>query len=362
MISMSARRILVGGAVILFATRAFADSPLSRSNVLTKLSPGINLGNTLEALPKETSWGNPEPTYAYFEGVKKAGFKSVRIPVAWSQYADAENRIDAKWMAHVTDVVRMAERAGLYVMINVHWDGGWIQPTYAKRKSVAEKLVKFWTQIAANFRDFDNRLLFAGTNEIGVEGEYGLPTAENAEVQNGYNQAFVNAVRATEGKNRNRFLVVQAYNTNIDAAVKFNASMPADIVKDRLLMEVHFYSPYNFTLNDKSDIWQWGSKATDPRATETWSNEAYIDAQFQSMKRAFVDKGIPVILGEYCAGLKAKYPGMRSFQLDWDRFVTESAHRYGLIPMFWDTGSLFQRTTGAQQDPELIRAITEAVR
>jgi len=354
-------RLFVGGTILLAAS-AFAKSPLTAANALQELSPGINLGNTLEALPKETSWGNPEPTFAYFQAVKKAGFKSVRIPVAWSQYADAENRIDPKWMAHITDVVRMANRAGLYAMINVHWDGGWIQSTYAKREAVTAKLTKFWTQIATNFRPFNDQVLFAGTNEIGVEGVYGPPTPENAEVQNGYNQTFVKTVRATGGKNRNRFLVVQGYNTNIDDAVKFNATMPVDMVKERLMMEVHFYSPYNFTLNEKSDIWQWGAKATDPKATETWSNEAYIDAQFESMKRTFVDKGIPVILGEYCTGLKPRFPGMRSFQLDWDRYVTESAYRHGLIPMLWDTGSAFNRKTGAPQDAEVIRAIMKAVR
>ena len=138
--------------------------------------------------------------------------------------------------------------------------------------------------------------------------------------------------------------------------------MPIDVVKDRLMMEVHFYSPYNFTLNEKSDIWQWGSKATDPKATETWSNESYIDAQFESMKRAFVDKGVPVVLGEYCAGLKPRFPGMRSFQLDWDRFVAGSAYKHGLVPMLWDTGGLFQRTTGVLRDPELMRLIMEAIR
>src|SRR5689334_3059191 len=99
---------------ICLAASAVADEPLSDRNYLQKLSPGINLGNTLEAIPIETSWGNPKPTFAYFKGVKAAGFKSIRIPIAWSQYSDKDHRIDPKWMAHVTDVVRMANRAGLY--------------------------------------------------------------------------------------------------------------------------------------------------------------------------------------------------------------------------------------------------------
>src|SRR6185437_6897792 len=175
--------------------------------------------------------------------------------------------------------------------------------------------------------------LFAGTNEIGVAGVYGPPTPENAEIQNGYNQVFVSAVRATGGKNRARWLVVQGYNTNIDDAAKVNAVMPRDVVKDRLMMEVHYYSPYNFALNDKSDIWQWGANATDPKATETWANEKYVDAEFQKIKETFIDKGVPVLLGEYCAGFKQRFPGMRRYQKDWDTYVTHSAFRHGLVPM-----------------------------
>ena len=336
--------------------------PLSPSNYLQKLSPGINLGNTMEAIPNETAWGNPKPTVAYFKAVKAAGFSSVRIPLAWTQYSDKDLRIDPKWMLHVSDVVHMANRAGLYAVINVHWDGGWIQATYAKRVAAKAKLAKFWTQIAINFRSYDDRLLFAGTNEIGVDGVYGPPTSENGEVQNGYNQVFVDAVRATGGMNKVRWLVVQGYNTNIDDAVKVNAKMPVDPAQGRLMMEVHYYAPYDFTLNERSDIWQWGAGATDPKATETWANEAYTDTAFQKMKETFVDRGVPVLVGEYCAGMKQRFPGMRPFRDEWDRYITQSAYRRGLVPMLWDTGSLFDRTTGEPKEPELIKTIVGAAK
>ena len=319
---------------------------LDTTNSLRLMSPGINLGNTMEAIPTESSWGNPSPTEAYFKAVSVAGFRSIRIPLAWTQYADANDLISVKWMAHVTDVVRMALAAHLYVMINIHWDGGWIQATYPKQKTVTLKLRRFWSQIAMNFKDFDSHLLFAGTNEIGVEGVYGPPTGENAEVQNSFNQTFVETVRSSGGKNATRMLVVQGYNTDIDAAVKVNTKMPADSVANRLMMEVHYYSPYNFTLNDKSDIWQWGKAATDPKATDTWGNEDYVDGQFAKMKAAFIDKGTPVILGEYCAGMKTRFPAMDRYRKAWDEYVTRSAYSHGIIPMLWDTGGVFDRVNG----------------
>ena len=336
---------------------AFASNRLEEldsTNAVRLMSPGINLGNTLEAIPKETSWGNPNPTQAFFNGVRAAGFRSIRIPVAWTQYANADGRISDAWMAHVTDVVRMAMRAHLYVVINIHWDGGWIQATYAKQDAVTRKLRRFWSQIATNFKDVGDHLLFAGTNEIGVEGVYGPPTPENAEVQNGFNQAFVETVRASGGENSTRMLVVQGYSTDIDATVKVNAKMPGDSVKNRLMVEVHYYSPYNFVLNDKSEIWQWGKTATDPKATDTWGNEDFVDAQFTKMKSAFLDKGVPVVLGEYSAGMKARFPRMDGYRKLWDEYVTRSAAAHGLIPMFWDTGQILDRVTGKANDPDLV--------
>ena len=129
------------------------------------------------------------------------------------------------------------------------------------------------------------------------------------------------------------------------------------------MMELHYYSPYNFTLNDKSNIWQWGKTATDAASTETWANEAYVDAQFQKLKTTFVDKGVPVILGEYAAGMKSKFPGMTQYRKLWNQYVTHSAFSHGAIPMYWDIGlegGLLNRNTGVPQDTDMIRIIIGA--
>jgi len=344
---------------------ALSAEPLTAQNYLAKMSPGINLGNTLEAIPAQTSWGNPKPTQAHMDGVRKAGFRSIRIPAAWSQYADADHRIQKEWMENVAKVVAMAQKAGLYVLLNVHWDGGWMQPTLAHQEKVHAKLAAFWKQIGERFKDADHTLLFAGTNEVGVEGEYTEPKPENAKIQTTFNQVFVDTVRKTGGKNADRWLVVQAYNTNIGLAAKFNSTMPKDTVPSRLMMEVHYYDPYNFTLNDKSAIWQWGKNAKDPKAFETWANEEHVDKEFSLMKRTFVDRGVPVLLGEYCAAPKKNYPGSKKYTLDWTRYVTRSAVRHGLVPMLWDIGlegGILNRTTGRVQDRDLLRALMDSAR
>lgn len=350
-----------GLATLLFAGCGHAAEPdLTTANAPSMMTPGVNLGNTLEAIPAETSWGNPVPTQALMDGYKAAGFKSIRIPVAWSQYADAGGAINAQWMAHVTEVVDAARKAGLIVIINVHWDGGWIQPTKADAPAVNARLARFWTQIATNFRDYDDHLLFAGTNEIAVKDVYTAPTAENCEAQKSFNQTFVDAVRVTGGNNATRFLVVQGYNTNIDYTVDCNRKLPADSADNRLMMEVHYYDPYDFTLNENSPVWQWGKIAKTPSATQTWANESYVDGQFRKMKSNFVARGVPVILGEYGAYTKTAYPGMDPYRLYWDGYITRSAVEHGVIPMYWDTGGIIDRTTGAPKDTAAITEITGA--
>lgn len=348
------------------------------SGIVQQMSPGWNLGNTLEAIgtgpvPRTTSqegaWGNPAVTQALMNAVRDAGFKSVRIPVSWAQYADSGNNISPFWLDRVAEVVGYARNAGLYVVINVHWDGGWMQPTYADQVAVNARITKFWTQIGNRLKDTDDRVMFAGTNEVMVTDVFSAPTAENCAVQNSFNQAFVNAVRATGGTNATRYLVVQGYNTNIDYTISCNATLPTDSAASRLMMEVHYYDPYDFTLNTGSSIWQWGSIATNPGATGTWANEAYTDAQFQKIKVNFVDKRVPVILGEYAASLRTEFDPTGVYRNYWDKYVTGSAYRHGLVPVYWDNGytdnhqsGLFNRGTATPAYPVTIGEIVNAAK
>ena len=337
---------------------------------LSKLmGAGLNLGNSLEAIGGETAWGNPQATQALFNSFKAAGFKSVRIPLSWAQYADASDNISATWMARVTQVVNYAKNAGLVAVINIHWDGGWMVPTYAQQATVDARITKFWTQIANNFKGYDDTLLFAGTNEVHVDGVYSTPTTENLAVQNGFNQTFVNAVRATGGNNLARHLVVQGYNTNIDWTVSY-LTVPTDSATNRLMVEVHYYDPYDFTLASSDAIWQWGSIATSAANTETWANESYVDAEFAKMKSRFVDGlGIPVLLGEFAAQSRLAVDSAQTYRTYWDQTIAHSAWTHGAVPIYWDAGAtgdhstgLFNRAAAVQVYPKVVSVIVNAAK
>jgi len=334
---------------------------------LTKLmGVGWNAGNSLDAIGSETAWGNPLITQQLINSVKAAGFKTIRLPIAWSKFSDETNFvIQTAWLDRVEQVVNYALTADMYVVINIHWDNGWMQPTNAQQAYVNNRLKIMWTQIANRFKSYDNRLLFAGTNEVMVDGDYGTPTAEYYTVQNSFNQTFVTTVRATGGGNANRFLVVQGFNTNIDHTVNF-AKIPTDTTSNRLLMEVHYYDPYNFTLNTNSNITQWGKNATNPSATETWAGESWADSQFQKMKTNFVDKGVGVILGEYGVVSRTNIGDHEGYRIYWNEYITRSAYTHGLVPVYWDNGyggnggmALFDRASGTQLYPNLIQAIVK---
>jgi Endoglucanase len=334
-----------------------------------KVVAGWNLGNSLEVPSDETAWGNPKTTQQLIDAVKAAGINAVRIPCAWDSYIEDATtcKIKASWFARVKEVIDYCYKNDMYVILNIHWDGGWLEnnPTYAKQVAVNAKQKALWEQIAVYFRGYDEHLLFAGTNE--VHADYNAPTTENNTVQQSYNQTFVNAVRSTGGKNAYRNLIIQSYNTNIGYAVSY-LKIPTDAVSNKLMVEVHYYDPWDFCGDTTSSIYLWGTSYTQYGSISTWGQEDYVQSQFQSMKTNFVDKGYPVILGEFGAMRRLTLTGTtltnhlasRAYYL---QYVAQHAKQYGLVPFIWDNGStgdkgmgIFNRADGSISDSQELKA------
>lgn len=346
-----------------------------------QLGIGWNLGNSLEAINKtkekligdETAWGNPFITKQLIDSVKAAGFNTVRIPVSWShQLIDKTNMvINKKWLQRVEEVVKYVLDNEMYAIINVHWDGGWADhPFYKHQEEINKRFGAYWGQIATYFKDYNENLLFAGTNEVHIENNWDAPTEENAKVQNSFNQTFVDTVRATGGKNLNRFLIVQGYNTNIQHTIN-HFNLPKDITNDRLLVEIHYYDPYEFALKEKDGDTMWGKSNEN---ITNWGQEDHVNKAFNSLKNKFVKRGIPVIMGEYGAIRKTVLTGKaltkhlesRKYYL---KYITEKALKNGIVPIYWDNGysanngfALFDRKTGKQLFPDEISAITNVAK
>jgi aryl-phospho-beta-D-glucosidase BglC (GH1 family) len=338
------------------------------------MTMGWNLGNTLEATGGETNWGNPLTTQKLIDSVKAAGFNTIRIPCSWDQYANQTTHvIDATWMARVKAVVDYCVKDNLYVILNIHWDGGWLENncTQAAQASVNVKQNSYWTQIATTFKSYDGHVLFASANEPAVAD------ATQMSVLLSYHQTFINAVRATGGNNSSRVLIVQGPSTDISKTNTLMNTMPTDVITNRLMVEVHYYTPYNFCLMTADADWgkqfyYWGKghhSTTDIAHNPNYDEEAELDNNFQLMKAKFVDKGIPVIIGEFGAIKRDTLKGTAlalhiSSREYFYNYLVKSASCHGLVPVYWDAGfigvnsfTLLNRTTGAIVDKGAVNAL-----
>jgi aryl-phospho-beta-D-glucosidase BglC (GH1 family) len=339
------RKILLGSvAALVLPLTAGAQSTLpTASQVASNIKLGWNIGNTLEASGGETAWGNPAVTQQLISAVKAAGFNAIRIPAAWDSHANQSTlQIDSAWLARVKEVVDYAHGQGMYVVLNIHWDGGWLEehPFYSYQYAVNNKQRAYWTQIANYFKGYNERLLFAGTNE--VRADYGTPTTEHITVQQSYLQTFVDAVRATGGNNASRTLVVQTYNTNIWHGLNY-FTLPTDTISSRLMVEVHHYDPYDFTLNQSGSCIYWGSPYPSQSAC-SWAQESYHDDLFSRVKSKWVSKGVPVMIGEHGVATRSSI-SLASRQY-WLEYINRSAAANGIKTFYWDNGVLPSQNNG----------------
>ena len=329
-------------------------------DVVKSIYMGWNLGNTLEAIGGETAWGNPVTTREMIEGVKAKGFNAVRIPCSWDQYLDENGRIQESWMNHVKEVVDYCIDNDMYVILNTHHED-WLEshPFESEAETILTKERNLWRAIATFFKDYDERLIFSGTNE--VEDNWKAPTTENLKVQNSFNQCFVDAVRSTGGKNYYRNLIVQTYATNPDYALpgyeNGGLTFPTDVVENRIAIEFHYYRPAGFSYMDFADytetVYYWGKdyiQYNKPGASN--EQEDYVDWLFAKIKQEWVDKGYPVVMGEYgvVTPPKDKSNGNNNDLADtkkyYMKYITSAAKKNGIVPIVWDNGTFYNPLYG----------------
>jgi aryl-phospho-beta-D-glucosidase BglC (GH1 family) len=357
------RTALLWLASLLWPLAVWSQTLPPAAQVAGQIQIGWNVGNTMEAICGETAWGNPTVSQQLIDAVKAAGFNAIRIPAAWDCHANQSTMtIDAAWMARVKQVVDYAYNQGMFVVLNIHWDGGWLEnhPLYSYQTAVNAKQRAYWTQIANAFKGYNERMLFAGTNE--VHADYNTPTAENITVQQSFNQTFVDAVRATGGNNASRTLIVQTYNTNARFGLDY-FSMPSDSIASRLMVEIHFYDPYDYALNENGSCLYWGSPYPSQSAC-SWAQESYVDDLFGKVRNKWINSGIPVIMGEYGVAMRPNLNiPSREYYLE---YINRAARTAGIKTFYWDNGvlpsstsgfALFNRSTGAVVDQGAVNAI-----
>lgn len=324
------------------------------------LKMGWNLGNTLDAnasggLSSETSWGMPVTTQEMISYVKEVGFTSIRIPVSWGNHTDENYQIDPEWMARVKEVVDYAYNEGLFVIINSHHDNAYYYPTAEHAAESNKYLTTIWSQIAEEFKDYDNHLVFESMNEprlAGTDIEWWFSPADSkgrAAIEEicKLNQAFVDTVRASGGNNSNRFIMVPSYAASPDFALNTAFSMPED-PSNRLMLSVHAYTPYDFA--GKADGYS------------EWDGSKNSEFSFLGkLNSNFIIKGYGVVIGEFGATNKNN----ESDRASWARSYTSKAAGFGISYFIWDNGltsvgeenfGMINRKTLEVSFPELLEA------
>jgi endoglucanase len=343
-----------------------------------KLFAGWNLGNTLDAHINgegvETGWGNPRANQALMDGVKAAGFDIIRIPVTWMGHIGdgPDYRILENRLRRVSQVVEMANNAGLKVIINLHHDGatsspsedsGWLSINKARKSregyyEVTSQFVRVWKQIAEYFKDYGDWLMFESCNEI-HDGNWGhslfTQMLPQFEILNEWNQYFTDVVRGTGGNNAERYLVIPGYCTSVRHTLADYFKLPNDSAPSKQIVSFHYYDPYEFGIAGTRSRW-----GTDAEKQQT-------DKDFAPFKERFIDKNIPVIIGE-CGAVLQLYPGnqaredeARESRRGYLSWVFSTAKKYNLVPIYWDNGGitgggekfgLFDRRTGQPASDE----------
>lgn len=341
---------------------------------------GINLGNTLEAcdnnvgiktntpLSYETHWGQPKTTQAMIDGMKAAGFDTIRIPVAWMTNAthlyEGDYTIDADYMDRVEEVVRYARKAGMYVIINDHWDGGWygmFGSESAETRALAMEAYKgMWQQIAERFRDYSDYLIFESANEeLGGRFDENSPLYcsdsvvtyltddERYALTNKINQTFVDVVRATGGNNATRFLLIAGYSTDINQTCDDRFQMPKDTVDSKLMVSVHYYDPWSYCgASSAVSATKWGKV----------SDYEYMDQQLAKMTK-FTEAGYGVVIGEY--GALPCSDGLKDNTLAYHTAFLDACTKYNLTNCLWDCSGLYKRVSQTFADDDILAMYQE---
>lgn len=356
--------IIVGATVTVSAADKSFETALE---AVDNIGAGWNLGNALDSCgdwikqygdgtPEsyETAWGNPVTTKKLITTVKNAGFNAVRVPVTWTQHIDENGEIDKVWLDRVQEVVDYVISQDLYCILNVHHDAGsdgWLKASTDCYNKNSAKFATLWTNIAERFRDYGEKLMFEGFNEM-LDINSGWTEPKNSDAYsavNSFNQLFVDTVRKTGGNNKTRNLMVQVYSAATSVKTLNSFVLPTDTVKTHLIIQVHNYDPQGFTATD----------ATWTTMTDKWGTDAekkYFDNLFERLAKFSEKQGAPVVVGEF----GANYKGNESARKLYAEYFVTTAAKNGIKCFWWDTGdmALFDRSKATEKYPEIIKKLT----
>jgi|GEM_PF-626975 len=307
----------------------------------------------------ETLWNNPLTTYEMIETVHDAGFNAIRIPITFYNHTvSGSNVVDTAWLNRIQEVAEYAYYQDMYVILCMDNDGsstGWLRVNGKNQEKMREKYAALWTQIAEHFKDYDQRILFQGFNELtDTDDTWEYPGQEDIDWVNSLNQLFVDTVRATGGRNGYRTLVLSPYAGSHEQEIIDGFVLPDDTVDDRLMVSVNAYTPalFSYVVEDDgedtsfTDVHEWGSS----------EDKAELDELFDRLHSRFTARGIPVMIGEFCTADK----GNTADRAEHAAYYTAAADERGIPCFWWDDGGLLLRKALSWSFPEIVEGMVDS--
>ena len=319
-----------------------ADKTMTAFEITKNMKVGWNLGNTLDAkasdkngdyetagLETETAWGCPKANQQLFDALKAKGFNTVRVPTTWFQHLDADNNIDPEWMARVKEVVDYGIKNDMYIILNVHHENWINRADFANAyNEMQPKLMKIWTQIATEFKDYDQHLIFECMNEpraAGTDHEWwAAEPVPECEVINKLEADFVKLIRGMDGPYaKTRLLMLPGYVASAEQTFLKEIDVPDD---DFVAISIHAYTPYDFTMNT----------AVKDHSVFTGAYSQNLADTLQGMRDLFIEKDIPVVIGE----MGTSNFGNTEARVAWTTQYFTATKKYGIPCCLWDNNTV----------------------
>ena len=210
--------------------------------IVNEMGIGYNLGHSFDSYLKGTKYnniddvitllGNPIPTKSLIANIKKYGFKTIRFPVTWIYFIDQFGNINPEWILRVKEVVKWIIEKDIYCILNVYSDTKeWITGIESKNK-----YINLWKQIAEEFKDFNEHLIFESMNEptFLFLYDYNYDTLLN------FTQSFVDTIRNSEKFNKERLLIISGMSSNIEPTCSPGYKIPTDPA-NKLAISINYH-------------------------------------------------------------------------------------------------------------------------
>ena len=382
---MNYKRLLTICMLTLSTSMLQAQSFESATDAVKNMGVGWNLGNTLDATrweqpqgwnwpsvpAHENEWGQPTTKPELLKMMKEAGFGAIRVPVTWFQEMDSNGKVKAEWMKRVHEVVDYVINNGMYCILNVHHDTGegkdhWLYANTTCYNNVKDTYQYLWQQIAAEFKNYGQELLFESYNEMldkygswnyamsNRTGGYDETEAKDAyDAINQYAQLFVNTVRSSGGNNAQRNLVVNTYGACCGGKWGTNElpmeplkqmKLPTDMTTGHLIFQVHSYP---------------GLKSNNLSTIKT-----QVTTMMSDLKTVLAAKGAPVIIGAWGTlndDSDVNYANNKTNYLDFCKHFVTEAKKNDIATFYWmGLSDGVYRSEVVFSQPDLAETITKA--